>query len=178
MIENDSQLIYVEITDEMLKQATIDSDSYKDNLNNSIRYGQGTLAGCLGEEMFKKVFPFMTRVNDYNYDFTYTSQGDHILTFDIKTKERTVPPELYYDCSVNNMNGKQDVDYYIFAQVMDDYRRGWLLGMKRTDRFFKEAVLHPKGSRDPSNNFKFHCDTYNVPINQLRPIQAPEGWIK
>lgn len=166
MIESDSELIYVDITEEMRQNAIATSDAYKNNLNNSIRSGEGTLAGCLGEEMFKKVFPFMERVNDYNYDFKYDT-----LTFDIKTKERTVPPQLFYDCSVNTMNGKQYVDYYVFTQVLNDYERGWLLGKIKASKFFEKAIFHPKGSVDSNNNFTFHCDTYNLPISQLNPIK-------
>ena len=166
MIESTAELIYVDITEEMRQNAITTSNAYKDNLSNSIRSGEGTLAGCLGEEMFQKVFPNIERVNDYDFDFTTGYK-----TIDVKTKERTVPPQLHYDCSVNTMNGKQRTDYYIFAQVTSDYERGWLLGKIKSSAFFEKAILHPKGSVDPNNNFTFHCDTYNIPISALRPIK-------
>ena len=117
----------------------------------------------------KKVFPFLLRINTYDYDFAYGN-----LTFDVKTKERTVPPELNYDCSVNLMNGKQKVDHYIFTQVLDTYRYGWILGSMKSSKFFKESSFHACGSVDPTNGFKFHCDTYNIPIEQLRRMNTPE----
>lgn len=155
----------------MKENARKTSKEYQDNLNNSIRSGEGTLAGCLGEEMFQKVFPFMVRTNTFEYDFTYEN-----LTFDVKTKERTVEPKLFYDCSVNTMNGKQNVDHYVFAQVLDSYDYGWLLGTMKSSKFFDRATLHPEGSRDENNGFTFHCDTYNIPIKELRAITPPEGW--
>jgi len=172
MINNESEFIFVPITDEMRESARIASQSFENNLRNSIRKGKGTYAGCLGEEIFHHVFPFMKRENTFDYDFTYGEEATK-LTFDIKTKERTVFPKLFYDCSVNLMNGKQDVDYYVFAQVLNTYDCGWLLGLKKSSTFFEEAVFHPKGSGDHSNNFTFHCDTYNMEISKLRAIKKP-----
>jgi len=173
MIGEVSEFIFVKITDEMRECAKVESRSYETKLVNSIRLGKGTYAGCLGEEMFHKVFPFLERVNNFQYDFSYGN-----ITFDVKTKERTVKPQLHYDCSVNTMNGKQDVDYYIFAQVINTYEYGWILGMKKSDDFFKESTFHPEGSIDKRNNFMFHCDTYNMEINKLRPVKKPVNWLQ
>lgn len=171
MIESENEFIFVSITDEMREKAKQESHSYENNLINSIRDGKGTYAGCLGEEMLHKVYPFLIRENTYQYDFSYNN-----LTFDVKTKERTVPPKLFYECSVNTMNGKQDVDHYIFSQVHNSYEFGWLLGSIRTDKYFKQAEFFPKGSVDSRNNFTFHCDTYNLEISKLRVMAKPLDW--
>ena len=171
MITDDSEFIFVKITDEMRENARIESQKYDTLLVNSIRKGKGTYAGCLGEEMFHKVYPYLERVNNFQYDFSYNN-----LTFDVKTKERTVEPKLFYECSVNTMNGKQEVDYYVFAQVSNSYDHGWILGLRRSDSFFKEASFHAKGSIDNRNRFTFHCDTYNMEISKLRPLTKPDGW--
>jgi len=161
----------VSITQGMRDSAEIESNRYKNRLNNSIRSGQGTMAGCLGEEIFHTTYPFMARENTSQYDFAYVSPSGKVITFDVKTKERTVHPQPYYDCSVNVMNGKQDVDYYVFAQVLDTYEIGWLLGFIKASDYFERATLHLKGSLDPSNRFTFHCDTYNMPISDLREFK-------
>lgn len=164
----------VDITDEMRENAKRESDKYKDNVTRSLLYGEGTYAGCLGEEMFHKVFPFMKRFNTRHYDFIYEKDDLINLKFDIKTKQRSVPPMLHYDCSVNELNGKQELDYYVFAQVMTDFERGWLLGTMKSETYFKKARFIKKGEVDPSNNFKSLCDMWNIPISSLRPMKVPE----
>ena len=85
-------------------------------------------------------------------------------------------PLLHYDCTVNKLNGTQNVDYYVFAQVQKDYSRGWILGMVKSKKYFDTARFIREGEVDPSNDFTSRCDMWNLPINQLRPIKAPEGW--
>jgi len=159
------------ITPEMRAAAKIDSDSYKDKLNNSIREGKGTLVGSLGEEIFAKVYPHAERINNYDYDFLLYGGTDRELTVDVKTKERTVPPRLHYECSVNTMNGKQKCDWYVFAQVLKGYKQGWLLGGVKALDYFEHSTYHLKGEIDASNGFAFRCNSYNMPISQLSPMR-------
>lgn len=152
--------IRVEITDEMRANARAESAKYAHLLNNSIRSGMGTYAGCLGEEMVHAVFPFLNRVNTYECDFEHKGKR-----YEIKTKDRTVPPRMDYECSVNDMNGRQDTDYYFFTSLLKQDREfyvGWILGFISKEQLWESATLYKKGQIDPRNNFTFHCDTYNL----------------
>lgn len=149
----------------MLIDAKYEAHLYESKVHNSIRKGQGTFFGCLGESLFHHIYPNAIRANTYDYDFIYYNKK-----IDIKTKERTVPPKIHYECSVNTMNGKQNCDYYVFTQILDSATTGWILGKIPTEEFFDTAKLYKKGTRDPRNNFTFHCDTYNIPISQLYPV--------
>ena len=168
MITSLDQLIRVEITDAMRENAIKTAAEYATKLNKSIRKGEGTVAGCLGEEIFHYTFPFLERVNTYDYDFINRSTG---TTYEIKTKERTVPPKLSYDCSISDLTRKQEVDWYVFAQVLNDYSVGWLFGGIKAVCFFEEATFYRKGDRDERNNFTFHCDTRNITICDLNPFR-------
>jgi len=159
-------LLYIKeviITPEMYKSAQTISEQYAHKLKNSIRKGKGTLVGCLGEEMVLSLWPEIQRLNTYQFDCIY--EGKRL---EIKTKERTVPPSLDFDCSVNRLNGVQDADYYIFTSVLNTYKKGWVIGYIKTKTFWEESTFYPKGTVDDSNGFKFHCDTYNMPYRNLR----------
>lgn len=174
-----SEIIEVPITPIMIENARFAADRYKDNLHNSIRNGAGTIVGHLGEEMVKVVYPLMTHSNTYDYDFLYGG-----LRIDVKTKDRKydIDTSRYeelcftqgggWDCSVNKLNGVQEVDYYIFTTVFrsratNEFTHGWILGTLTRDEFFKKARLETPSYKDSSNGFVPHCDTYQVKIQQL-----------
>lgn len=163
LVDSTSYIKEVIITPAMYQSAKITSEQYAHKLKNSIRNGKGTLVGCLGEEMVLSLWPDIQRLNTFQFDCIHNGKR-----LEIKTKERTVPPSLSYDCSVNRLNGVQDADYYIFTSVLNTYDRGWVIGYIKTDSFWKEAKFYQKGSVDASNGFTFHCDTYNMPYSNLR----------
>ena len=73
-------------------------------LNNSIRRGEGSLVAYIGEEVAKNVLNGQIK-DTYDYDIVYQD-----TKVDVKTKERTVAPKPYYECSVADFNTKQDCD--------------------------------------------------------------------
>ena len=157
LITSIDDFIQVQITPEMYENAVKTANEYQHKLNNSIRNGKGTLVGCLGEEMIKKTFPFLKRLNTFQFDFQFNDKR-----LEIKTKERTVPPQINYECSVNELNGRQDTDFYIFTSVMNTYDVGWILGYIKKEKMWESATIYNKGDIDPRNNFRFHCKTYNL----------------
>ena len=62
-------------------------------LNNSIRSGEGSMVAYIGEEVAKYVLSAEIK-DTYDYDLIYNG-----TKVDVKTKERTVPPKPYYECS-------------------------------------------------------------------------------
>jgi len=130
-------------------------------LNNSIRQGEGSLVAYIGEEVVKNVLNGEIQ-DTYDYDIVYQN-----TTVDVKTKERTVAPKPYYECSVADFNTKQDCDEYAFVSVLDTLKEAWYLGKISKPDFYVKAVFHRKGEVDPANNFTFKADCYNIPISLL-----------
>ena len=87
---------------------------------------------------------------------------------DVKTKERTVAPKSYYECSVADFNTEQDCDEYAFVSVLSTMKEAWYLGKISKVDFYKTATFHKKGDIDPDNNFTFKADCYNIPISELK----------
>jgi hypothetical protein len=130
-------------------------------LNNSIRKGEGSLVAYIGEEVVKNVLNGEIK-DTYDYDIVYQN-----MKVDVKTKERTVAPKPYYECSVADFNTKQDCDEYAFVSVLNTLKEAWYLGKITKPDFYKKAVFHRKGEIDPANNFIFKADCYNIPISLL-----------
>ena len=130
-------------------------------LNNSIRRGEGSLVAYIGEEVAKNVLNGEIK-DTYDYDIVY--QGTKV---DVKTKERTVAPKPYYECSVADFNTKQNCDEYAFVSVLNTLKEAWYLGKISKPNFYEKAAFHRKGEIDPANNFTFKADCYNIPISLL-----------
>jgi hypothetical protein len=130
-------------------------------LKNSIRKGEGKMVAYIGEEVVKQVLGGEIK-DTYDYDIIYKE-----TKVDVKTKERTVPPRDYYECSVADFNTKQDCDEYAFVSVLHNLKEAWYLGKISKKKFYETATFHKKGEVDPDNNFTFRADCYNIPINKL-----------
>ena len=63
-------------------------------IRNSIRKGAGNAVGFLAEIMLADYLD-CERTPCKDYDLTWNG-----ITIDVKTKETTVPPKDYYDCSI------------------------------------------------------------------------------
>ena len=131
-------------------------------LNNSITSGQGNAAGFLAELAVARHLG-ATQANTYDYDLVMADG----TTIDVKAKRTTVVPRPYYECSVAAYNTKQKCDYYSFCRVSSDMNTVWLLGTIKKNDYFDKAKLRTKGEVDPSNNFKFKADCYNLKISEL-----------
>jgi len=135
-------------------------------LNNSIRKGKGVIVAYIGEEVVKKALDGEIK-DTYDYDIVYGSD----VKVDVKTKERTVPPEEHYNCTVADFNTKQNCDEYAFASVLDDYSTAWYLGKISKEDFYKKAKFYKEGELDPDSprgrDFFFKADCYNIKISEL-----------
>ena len=131
-------------------------------LKNSIRKGEGSLVAYIGEEVVKNVLKGEIK-DTYDYDIIYKN-----TKVDVKTKERTVAPKPYYECSVADFNTKQHCDEYAFVSVLNTMEAAWYLGKISKVDFYKTATFHEKGEIDPDNNFVFKADCYNISISELK----------
>ena len=153
-------MIEVLITDKMRKVAHKKSKEMG-VLHNSITRGQGNVFGFLGEEITRKILGGEEN-NTHDYDLIIDDK-----TIDVKTKRTSVTPKPNYDCSVADVTRKQNCDYFAFVRVLNDQSKGWFLGLKDREAYFKESVYLKKGEHDPSNNYFVKANCYNLPISSL-----------
>ena len=132
------------------------------NIAHSITKGQGNIAGFLAELAVAKYYG-ASQKNTYNYDLVMPNG----TTIDVKAKRTTVKPRPNYECSVAAYNTKQNCDYYSFCRVSNDFKIVWLLGTIKKEEYLDKSKKKTKGDIDPSNNFIFKADCYNLKISDL-----------
>ena len=100
-------MIEVKITDNMKDLANLKA---KDMglINNSILSSRGNFAGFLGEQVVLSVVGGEWS-NTYDYDLI-SKKGNKI---DVKTKQTTVKPRMYYEASVPFCNPKKVNDEFV-----------------------------------------------------------------
>lgn len=155
-------MIEITITPEMLVEAR-DKAAEMGKLRNSITSGAGNIAGFIGEAIAQQVLGGKLD-NTYDYDLVLDSG----TTVDVKTKQTSVKPLPTYDCSIANLNTKQQCDYYAFVRVKNDFTVGWYLGVYEKQQYMLDAVFMKRGTIDPSNGYVVKSDCYNLKINQLK----------
>lgn len=144
----------------------------------SMRGKKANEAGCMGELVALRYFDMC------GLDYTNRANGTHIIdseygTFNVKTKERTVAPKDYYECSVQRSNrGTQNIpDWYIFVSLMSEkgvsgcerFTRAWVLGTITSDDFYSNANLVTPGQGGNDNGWSAKIPCYNISISALRP---------
>jgi hypothetical protein len=160
--------IVVPITDEIYSESTRQSEQLG-SLKNSIRHGEGNLAGYIGQEAVRCAIEGMSVEETYNYDLKC---GE--TRIEVKTKDRTVRPKPYYECSVAASNPTQNTDYYMFVSLLrqgNQYAAAYILGYIAPLVYIRNAQILHKGDLDPANNFTVRADCYNLKISNLNQIQ-------
>jgi hypothetical protein len=162
----------VDITPKMLANAATKAREMG-VLNNSIRKGEGNLVGFLGEEVVLAAWEESQSCNTYQHDITFEE-----VSFEVKSKDRTVFPRLSYECSVANYNTKQRADFYVFTSIYrpnrdlkDVYTKGHIIGVISKQDYFEQANFLKAGTIDPSNNWKVSADCFNLPYQALSRFQ-------
>lgn len=157
-------MIEVPVTDAMLIRARNRAKKLP-QLKNSIRNQKGKLVGLIGEEIVKKYFKIPVNQDEAGYEYDIVDSEDR--TLEVKTKERSVAPKPEYECSVACFNATQDCDLYVFVSVLNDFSKGWICGWLTPKEFKRKAKKFKKGDKDPSNNFTFRADCFNIKIKDL-----------
>lgn len=135
--------------------------------------------GTLGEVVFEKFL----RENRIPFNPRYTTTDDLEIfgaRVDVKTKDRTVPPEPYHECSVPLYNHQhQRPDFYVFVSLQRD-REQEIEGLERFSHAYLlgwasiRQVDHGKrweaGDVDPENGTKFWTACLNIKVRDLRPL--------
>jgi hypothetical protein len=144
-------------------------------LRRSMRGSAGNEVGAMGELVAMRYLDaqgvLFLDEGTVNHDLR-TRHG----TMDVKTKERSVPPQPHYDCTVPDYVGDaQKPDWYLFVSLLSDgspgcgrFKRGWVLGTIRRDAFYEVATEWVPGVKDVSNGWEATIRCWNVPVSALR----------
>lgn len=165
----DDGFIEIDITEDMITRARIKAEEMGE-LRNSIRRGAGNLAGFLGEEVVLAAWNGSESCNTFQHDVTFDG-----TTFEIKTKDRTVPPRLSYEASVANYNARQDADFYVFVSLLrreNVYVKGWVCGIIAKRDYETMATFLRKGDIDPSNGWVVSADCFNLGYRWLTRFET------
>ena len=181
------QIIQLEYTDEMIERAYKKAEKLG-ALRGSSTKGAGNFAGYLGEEAVANYLGVRVSSCDdgdakFHYDMTWMNQK-----IDVKTKKRGYGiPRLNFDGSIETFNTKQKCDSYIFASISyknKNYYKPYenprdehkdisaihLCVVINKDEYYSKATLHKKGTIDPTNEFEFRKDRYNLLYSEMYPV--------
>lgn len=160
----ESHFIKLQISPSMIEQATSMANKLG-SLNNSIRKGEGNIAGYLGQISVLNAIENMKWDDTYDYDLIW----DNELKVEVKTKDRTVKPKSFYECSVSSANNSQKADIYVFVSLLREniYTTAFILGYIPCKKYMEYAEFLPVGSIDPNNMWKVKQSCYNLPISNL-----------
>jgi len=145
--------------------------------DRSMRGKEANLVGAYGEIV---VYNYLQSIG-LNPEFAHKTTHDIELegcTIDVKTKERTVAPRSYYDCTVPAYNhSHQRPDLFVFVSLLAKQKTGnrrfekaWILGLISYNDLTNKAKHWHKGEIDPSNGWKATINCYNVQISDLESL--------
>ena len=150
-------------------------------LNRSMRGTQANQVGALGEligmDYLRSCGVEIEEVFSTSYDVRVKIDGDW-KTLEFKTKERTVVPQPFYDCTVPAYNhDHQRPDYFLFLSLLSSgksdqisrFTSGFILGSITLDKFTELAKPWSPDQTDDSNGWTPTIKCYNVPISYLAP---------
>jgi len=146
--------------------------------NRSMRGKEANLVGAYGEVI---VFDHLRSIG-LEPKFVHKTTHDIEVagyTLDVKTKERTVEPKPYYDCTVPAYNhSHQRPNYFVFVSLLSDkskskdrFSKGWILGKINYDRLEKSCTKWSAGDIDPDNGWQVTIDCYNISASNLTPVK-------
>lgn len=148
---------------------------------NSHRKEEANKVGCLGEViaeywMRQHGIEFTAQLKKTTHDYKLANGK----IFDVKTKDRTVKPRDYYDCSVPLYNhSHQKSDYFLFITLERDvedesdditrFHTANIVGSISYDEIDRIGIKFLAGERDERNKTEFWTDCLNVEMWQLVP---------
>jgi hypothetical protein len=157
--------MYFKITQEQLEKAK--HRNTFDVLKNSLRNGEGTYLGSVGEVVLidyyiNKGVKFEDGQN-YDYDFKIND-----YKIDVKTQSLKYKPKPNFTCHIPNFNIKQDCDFYAFMFINLETNDAYCEGMIRKKDWKLIAKLKKQG--EMGHVKPFATDTWICLISDLSKI--------
>lgn len=151
------------------------------SLEYSMRGLQASQVGAMGElvgmhylDLLKVKYEDVSGESTTHDINAFVEGGKKKVEF--KSKERTVAPLEYYDCTVPMYNKEhQQPDYYIFLSLLSTgksedikrFKKGYLLGSLSREEFNARATLWVPGDVDNTNNWTPTIECFNVQVLDL-----------
>ena len=151
--------------------------------DRSYRREEANVVGCLGEViaeywMEKYGIKFIAQLNETTHDYKL-SNGK---IFDVKTKDRTLKPKDFFDCSVPLYNhSHQKPDFFLFITLERDkydtsndikrFHTAYIVGSISCEELDRVGLLFLANERDERNGTMFWTDCLNIEMWQLVPIK-------
>jgi hypothetical protein len=134
-------------------------------LPRSIRHGDGTVAGFIGEMLAQKVYGGRQVAGNPHYDLILPDGR----TAEVKTKRTKAVPQPYYVGSVSMYWSGQRCNILIFCRVNLEALVGWVMGDIDKVDFSRLCEARQKGDIDGSNGMIIEESCYNITYDKLRP---------
>lgn len=137
----------------------------------------GALGELVGMQHLRNAGVDFREVFSTTHDIEFIHNGQ-VRTLEFKTKERTVTPEIHYDCTVPKYNHSyQRPDYYLFISLqstgksndINRFTKAFILGSITREVFDEVAKPWTPKQVDTTNNWSPTIDCLNVSISQLAP---------
>lgn len=140
-------------------------------LRNSLKKGEGNVAGYTGEFLFAEMFGGEILEREIVGDLVFHCDIIHPVLgkVEVKTKQTTASwVDLDYEASISDFNPDQKYDYVAFFRVNLKKDIGWFCGYLSREEYFAKARFIQKGDYDPTNDWTAPCDCYNVYYREMR----------
>lgn len=172
MIEIDITDVHRKLAAERLKSTPVFDYSHRKHAANEV--------GILGEIVVE------TYLSEQGIELTYENLTTHDYklknnkTIDVKTKDRTVIPQLHYECSVPLYNHEhQRPNFYIFVSLLRNknacdisrFQKAYIVGAARQVDISEKGVVWHAGQTDPVNGTTFWTDCLNIKISDCTPLE-------
>ena len=160
-------------------------------LKNSIRGKEANFIGSIGEVLFESFIqeqglPLEKEEGEqekYNHDFVI----DGKFKVDVKTKDRSVVPKPYYDCSVfQETLDHQKPDFFYFISLLKKggvFTEGYLLGATSLPNLHEEGEEWKEGEIDARNGKLIRHSCVSIEIKNLisndefiTTLKKGDGW--
>ena len=180
-------MIRINITEDM-RQETRRISQTLPILDRSIRGQEANIVGRLGEVVAES---WLRDNNIQLVDQRDRTTHDYLLpdgltSLEIKTKDRTVPLQYNYECTVPAYNhDHQRPDYYLFISLLkskdesidfiDRFTTAYIAGSVTRDQFNAKSRFFRAGDIDQANNMTIRIDCHNIFVSELT---TPEDTIK
>ncbi len=151
----------------------------------SHRKKEANEVGCLGEViaedwMSRFGINYVPELEKTTHDYRIIA-GDKNITIDVKTKDRTVVPQINYDNSAPCYNhNHQKPDYFFFISLHRDkkskdmslrrFHTAYILGGISYNELDNIGIRFLRGEKDWRNGTKFWTDCLNIEMWQLVPL--------
>jgi hypothetical protein len=176
-------MVKINLTEPLIEKARVYS---KDRIyKRSMRGEEGTNIGAIGEFVLIehledngiKVIDNRNRENATKYDLLVL--GEKV---EVKTKDRTVPPKPFYDCSVPLYNHThQKADWFIFLSLLrknNKFVEAYILGGATYSDIERDGITINKGDVDERNGWVCNESCINITIDKLIPPEKMlENWL-